>query len=141
MKKVLISLDEFLGCVFKAIKIDYAGFTDTSLDSEETENNLTKWFSSQPPAPQWVRVEDGLPPVEYREDEPDVRKNCIINIKLTANKYSRNQIAEGWYDYGLHTWALFDFNKLTPYQASVGDSFDLDITHWMPIPALPEAQE
>lgn len=125
-KKVLISLDDI-----NDIALNFNG---------EFIINLENWVKHQPAAPQWVKVEDGLPPIEYREGEPDVRKHVFINVKFTEHNYITNRVAAGWYDYSCGKWVMYDFTRYLAYPASVGDVYRLEITHWMPIPPLPEVE-
>lgn len=102
MKKVLISFDEL------------KELAEFFCDAEE-------WFNAQPPAPQWIRIEDGLPRHMQR---------VFIIIK---DAYSREPLIHNVI-YHCLICPIFE----TKYNKNYGPN---DITHWMPIPPLGEENE
>lgn len=99
MKKVLISLDE-LNSIRECGNIK--GW------------NCKEWFDAQPEAPQWVRVEDGL---------PDIGKPVFLRDKDNYTFVGLRDIVDLWVNIAIEGHYL------------------QDITHWMPIPPLPEVGE
>lgn len=103
MKKVLISLEEL------------ESLHECWLEDPESPS-IQKWFNSQPAAPQWVRVEDGLP--DYFQDVFIRHENGIDKAYVIQGTIGRFADFE-WGDAG---------NKRSPFNG---------VTHWMPIPPLP----
>lgn len=99
-KKVLISLDELT---------DLAEFLCDAKD----------WFNSQPPAPQWVRVEDDSDsPYCYPKKRFWV-KLCDSTVTLDVSFDDCRGFIGPFRDYGLDSG---------------------EVTHWMPIPPLTEGE-
>ena len=116
-KKVLISLDELKTVYVNSIGRHY-------IDGVPLEH----WFNSQPPASQWVRVEDGLPgdakSVFIALSEKYLGGSGVVSV-FKIKKIGRYHKKE-------KKWSFLDY----------GPQGDINtVTHWMPIPPLGEENE
>lgn len=110
-KKVLISLEELKHLV------NIAACQDDGLRS------FIVWeiFDKLPPAPQWVSVEDGLPVYDQKVFVYDGYNKCVFQAALTQAETANDN------DY----WV----------EVEEGSIILNTVTHWMPIPELPEVKE
>jgi len=122
-KKVLISL----GDVNKILDKDFTGSPHYCADYDYVEagvndtvksicKDIGEWFDEQPPAPQWVSVEDDLP----KFYEPVF----ILQEKKLGYSHAMHGDKGYLYEKG---WS--------------NGWFHVSVTHWMPIPELPEVKE
>ena len=84
------------------------------------EYMLNKWFNAQPDASNWVSIEDDLPPLGVK-----VFLRGIENDKEAHRAAIRDE--RGYF--------LMKGNYLEVRMDT------MDVTHWMPIPLLPEIQQ
>jgi hypothetical protein len=114
-KKVLISLDELYHFGNRINNCFNKG--KSKLYDINGWDDVLKWFNAQPEAPQWVAVGDRLP-----EDGQD--------ILFSANDFVERVIFRG------------NFNKGDELFETYSDKYTVsDVTHWMPIPPLPEVKD
>lgn len=111
-EKVLISLDELR----YFMRTSYSMPFDEFEGQEEIKNRSDEWFHAQPEAPQWISVEDRLP-----------TDNQEIFVKLKDKIYSGKYWKGGFIG---DCFRLDKAGNVTCYKS--------EITHWMPIPSLPE---
>jgi len=85
----------------------------------------------------WILVEERLPPQDQIIDgELSWLSDFVLVVLQLPN--GEREIDIGWYNYYTNDWELvWDLYGIRPYDF---DSYDekIRITHWMPMPDLPE---
>jgi len=92
-----------------------------SREVEFVENQNGRWVLAQAVGPTWVSAKEQLPP-------PDKTDATVSEEVLTLS--GEWGVRLGWYNHEKEAWRA----NGVPWM----DSDDIDITHWMPIPALPK---
>lgn len=124
MKKVLISWDDI-----REICERYNYNSWNGPDYTHVED----WFNSQPPAPQWV---SGKEPPEIGKSDCD--NTVIVRVRFYNEKMEFINIMEGWHD---HTWPEHKPGTWVICNPPDHTGFNFEVTHWMPIPPLPECEK